>query len=247
MKKDLFDATQLILPILLILSAIFLSQINSVLSDGGSDIFKESLISLDKDQGSNNDQIVSIPSIPSFDQRLAGIDNNTVAGTSDNKIQPDLLKGIGSNKIPNQYIVVLKQNVHDSPEAAALHAKNQGAQILHIYEHAIRGFAIKIPNEKVLEAIKRNPNVDFVEQDMTVQAFSQNLPKGVNRIDADHSPTISGDGSGSVNTDIAILDTGIDLAHPDLSIYRKKTFVAGTTSANDDNGHGTHVAGIARS
>jgi subtilisin len=245
LKKDLFDGTQLILPILLILSAIFLSQINSVLSDGGSNIFKESLISLDKDQGSNNDQIVSIPSIPSFDQRLAGIDNNTVAGTSDNKIQPDLLKGIGSNKIPNQYIVVLKQNVHDSPEAAALHAKNQGAQILHIYEHAIRGFAIKISNEKVLEAIKRNPNVDFVEQDMTVQAFSQNLPKGVNRIDADHSPTISGDGSGSVNTDIAILDTGIDLAHPDLSIYRKKTFVAGTTSANDDNGHGTHVAGIA--
>jgi subtilisin len=84
-----------------------------------------------------------------------------------------------------------------------------------------------------------------VEQDMTVQAFSQNLPKGVNRIDADLSPTKSGDGSGSVNTDIAILDTGIDLAHTDLSIYRKKTFVVGTSSANDDNGHGTHVAGIA--
>jgi subtilisin len=48
-----------------------------------------------------------------------------------------------------------------------------------------------------------------------------------------------------VNADIAILDTGIQLSHPDLNVYRQKTFVSGTSSANDDNGHGTHVAGIA--
>ena len=46
-----------------------------------------------------------------------------------------------------------------------------------------------------------------------------------------------------VNVDIAIVDTGIDLTHPDLNVYREKTFVPNTTSANDDNGHGTHVAG----
>src|SRR5216117_170458 len=48
-----------------------------------------------------------------------------------------------------------------------------------------------------------------------------------------------------VNVDIAIIDTGIDLTHPDLNVYRNITFVTGTTTGNDDNGHGTHVAGIA--
>jgi subtilisin family serine protease len=59
------------------------------------------------------------------------------------------------------------------------------------------------------------------------------------------SSTKSGSGFGSVNADIAIIDTGIDLDHPDLFVHVQKTFVLGTTSANDDRGHGTHVAGIA--
>ena len=43
-----------------------------------------------------------------------------------------------------------------------------------------------------------------------------------------------------------IIDTGIDLDHPDLNVdvARSKSFVSGQTSAEDENGHGTHVAGI---
>jgi subtilisin family serine protease len=51
--------------------------------------------------------------------------------------------------------------------------------------------------------------------------------------------------NGSVDADIAILDTGISLTHPDLNVYKNATFVEGTTSGNDDNGHGSHVSGIA--
>lgn len=43
-----------------------------------------------------------------------------------------------------------------------------------------------------------------------------------------------------------IIDTGIDFDHPDLTvdITRSRSFVSGQISADDENGHGTHVAGI---
>jgi subtilisin family serine protease len=161
--------------------------------------------------------------------------------SSSNGTVAPLLENVGE-KIPNQYIVVLKNRLTSEVVAEA---KNRGASILNIYERVLNGFAIRVPNERVLEAIQRNPNIAFIEQDMQVQAFAQSLPRGVNRVDGDLSSTRSGNGGGSVNADIAILDTGIQISHPDLYVYRQKSFVSYTTSANDDNGHGTHVAGIA--
>jgi subtilisin family serine protease len=150
-----------------------------------------------------------------------------------------------SEKLQDRYIVVLKDDPSVDPEEQAGHAKNLGAEIQHVYKHAIKGFAITVPNIQALEGIKKNPNVSFIEEDQIVQAFAQTLPTGINRMDADLSSTLSGDGTGSVNVDIAIIDTGIDLTHPDLRVWDQKTYVFLTSNANDDNGHGTHVAGIA--
>ena len=49
--------------------------------------------------------------------------------------------------------------------------------------------------------------------------------------------------------DIVIVDTGVSLTHPDLSVYRSMSFVNGNLSSNPDftddkNGHGSHIAGI---
>jgi subtilisin len=54
-----------------------------------------------------------------------------------------------------------------------------------------------------------------------------------------------GYGNGSGKT-AWVIDTGIDFDHPDLSVdaARSKSFVTGVTTADDENGHGTHVAGI---
>jgi subtilisin family serine protease len=124
-------------------------------------------------------------------------------------------------------------------------AISMGARVPYIFNSVIHGFTVRVPNQQVINILAQDPRVAYIEQDQRVKAF-QTLPTGINRIDADLSPARSGDGSGSnVNVDIAILDTGIDLSHPDLNVYVQKTFVSGTSSANDDDGHGTHVAGIA--
>jgi subtilisin family serine protease len=72
----------------------------------------------------------------------------------------------------------------------------------------------------------------------------QTLPYGINRVDADISSTLAGNGSGAVtNVDIFIIDTGIG-SHTDLNRVQHVNF-AGDGNNNDCNGHGTHVAGTA--
>lgn len=149
-----------------------------------------------------------------------------------------------TNKIQGQYIIVLSDD-SDLPNEVGK-AKAKGAEILDTYEHSIKGFAIKVHNDRVIETLmENNPSILYIEPDYEMQTFSQSLPTGINRMDADLSSTASGNGAGSVNVDIAIIDTGIDLTHPDLNVYKQVTFVKGTKTGNDDNGHGTHVAGIA--
>ena len=43
---------------------------------------------------------------------------------------------------------------------------------------------------------------------------------------------------------VAVIDTGIDLQHSDLNVLGGATFVPRSISYDDDNGHGSHVAGI---
>jgi subtilisin family serine protease len=56
--------------------------------------------------------------------------------------------------------------------------------------------------------------------------------------------SINGSHPRAINAGIAIIDTGIDFTHPELNVYKQVSFVPGTSTANDDNGHGTAVAGI---
>jgi subtilisin family serine protease len=146
--------------------------------------------------------------------------------------------------IKDQYIVVLRDDVSDPRAVAQQHANANGLGVLQVYEHALKGYAAKIPPAR-LNAVRSDPRVEYVSEDFEVEAFAQTLPTGVDRIDGDLSSTASGTASGTnnvVNVDVAVIDTGIDRTHPDLNVVGGKNCSTGG-SYNDGNGHGTHVAG----
>jgi subtilisin family serine protease len=140
------------------------------------------------------------------------------------------------------YIVVLKDTANPSTVARA-HAGRFGARVGHVYRYALKGYSATLASDRVA-ALKADPNVAAVAPDLPVHTTAQTLPTGINRIDGELSSTVSGNGSGDVNVDIAIIDTGISTSHPELDVVGGTNCVGGS-SFSDDNGHGSHVAGIA--
>ncbi|HZE77007.1 MAG TPA: protease inhibitor I9 family protein [Nitrososphaeraceae archaeon] len=69
-----------------------------------------------------------------------------------------------NDTVPNEYIVVLKDNTTDTPASIAKELQTKGTTVLHIYEHAIKGFAIKIGNQTELNNLKNDSRVAYIEQ-----------------------------------------------------------------------------------
>jgi len=113
-------------------------------------------------------------------------------------------------------------------------------------DQSVRGtYSIITTQESNVEDLKTNDQVDSVETDIPVKMFADTIDWGITRVGASEVwDYASGDG-----ISVAIIDTGIQLNHPDLNvnILSGYDFVNNDTSANDDNGHGTHVAGIVAS
>lgn len=117
----------------------------------------------------------------------------------------------------------------------------QGFRADHVYSAALRGFAAKLTAEQI-KAMEDNPLVSYVEEDVIMTIQQQSLPYGINRVDADISSTVAGNGSGSVtNVRVFVIDTGVG-THTDLNRVNHVNFT-GDGNNNDCNGHGTHVAG----
>ena len=160
--------------------------------------------------------------------------------------------------IPNTYIITLKdEGFSMSVDAVVADIQRSygipQTEIQQIYSAALKGFAVRITDEQ-LAALQLDKRVAAIEQDKVVnlepyetkyspekspnQLQSQSTDWGVTRVGG------AGNGVGKVAW---IIDTGIDLTHPDLTVDvgRSKSFLSGKDgkTANDGNGHGTHVAG----
>jgi subtilisin family serine protease len=143
--------------------------------------------------------------------------------------------------IPGRYIVVLNDSVSAPGQVASEHANENAAQVGFVYRHAIKGYSAVIP-ENQLGDIANDSRVDYVEPDGVARAVDQTLPWGIDKMDADLSSTLAGNGSGAVtNVNAYIIDSGIDARHADLNVVGHVNFAGGKNT--DCNGHGTHVAG----
>jgi subtilisin family serine protease len=141
---------------------------------------------------------------------------------------------------PERYIVVLKDGVSDSAEVASQQSRQHGASVGFVYGHALKGYSATIPSERVA-ALRADSRVAYVVPDGVASAVAQTLPWGINKIDADTSSTLAGNGSGAVtNVNAYVIDSGIAV-HPDLNLVGHVNFANGKNT--DCNGHGTHVAG----
>ena len=149
----------------------------------------------------------------------------------------------------DSWIVTLVDEADAAGEAPGLAQAAGGASAL-VYRHALNGFQFK-GSALAAAALERNPRVASVHADSAVY-LTETLPFGVERVyayDPGGSDGAYQQGFRGNGARIAILDTGIDLDHPDLvasiDAGLGKNCVNTTLPPNDGYGHGTHVAGTA--
>jgi subtilisin family serine protease len=171
-----------------------------------------------------------------------------VVGCQDNRLSaPETPAAARSANAP-VYLVTFRDGV-DVDAAAADLARGNGFAIRHLRHFAARGFSAVIPDAR-LDEVSNDPRVAMVERDGPVSLIfpvegqarpgggggstGQTTPWGISRVGG------FADGTGKTAW---IIDSGIDMTHPDLNTSRAcHTYFAGTSPA-DGNGHGTHVAG----
>lgn len=175
-------------------------------------------------------------------------------------------KGIGTKEIPipENLLTKAQQNpdaiqrviitFSKKPEGYKQFTQSLGGRMIHDYD-IIEGIAITLPG-RAIERLKELKNLASIQEDRKVHAF---LTESVPLINADDVWALGYNGSGKT---VCVVDTGIDYNHPALTgkvvaqkCYCYKPGAKGCcpnnldedNNAMDDNGHGTHCAGIVAS
>jgi subtilisin len=95
------------------------------------------------------------------------------------------------------------------------------------------------------QQLVNHPSITFIEQDKPVVMEEQQIDQRIYQLNYPTPQELESENYYTGNgIKVGILDTGIDTNHEDLTVSGGISFVQDITSYNDDNGHGTHVAGI---
>ena len=161
--------------------------------------------------------------------------------------------------IEDAYIITLNESTAEPPGSST----NSSARIAALSEKLLdkyhldsrlikttfsgrkNGFSATLTKEQVW-ILQRESSVELVEPDRIVSICSCVDVVAPSSVTWSVRKTGYGNGENFQEKTVWIIDTGIDLDHPDLNIdtQRSLSFISGQTSADDNNGHGTHVAGI---
>ncbi len=147
------------------------------------------------------------------------------------------------------WIVVLDDSAGDVTNVAAILTNAFGGEVGYTYEHALEGFSVSMTATEA-RALAASPLVSFVEPVTKVTVANQSEPTGFQRIRAGENPDLAIGTGVTVDVDVAVLDTGVDFDHPDLNVVGGVSCASRTNAAvcvpggEDDQYHGTHVAGI---
>jgi subtilisin len=156
------------------------------------------------------------------------------------------LPAVAAADTARPYIVVFERSSAPAARVATREiVADQDLTTTQRYDDAVHGFAAKLDSGDVRE-LKNDPRVAEVVPDKPVRALGlvplasgDNIPTGVRRVGAATASTVHQ----ASTANVAVIDTGVDLTHPDINAVAGTNCV-GSGAPNDDNGHGTHVAGI---
>ncbi|MEJ9315039.1 S8 family peptidase [Priestia megaterium] len=148
-----------------------------------------------------------------------------------------------------QIIVKFKEDVCEETQLK-IHHKHKCTILDHNKELDFQVLHSKRDINTLIKIYNKLEEVEYAEPNHMLKAFYtsndpffayQYGPQKVQAPDAWDVTTSNG------NIKIAIIDTGVQLNHPELAIklWPGYNFVEGNLNPNDGNGHGTHVAGIA--
>lgn len=169
----------------------------------------------------------------------------------------------GQENAPARKIVVFQKDISDADQAAII-ADVQG---IRLSKMQTRNFSVVQLGQAAAEKLAKHEGVLRVDDDIIVEALeasssnvaqkskggssgsgsssqpAQVLPWGIDRIDAEQVWPLGARGAG---VNVGVIDTGISVSHPDLATHIQGgvSEVRYTKNYNDDNGHGSHVAGI---
>ncbi|MEV8020934.1 S8 family peptidase [Streptomyces sp. NPDC086554] len=159
--------------------------------------------------------------------------------------------GAGSaDAVKGSYIVTLKQNsgLKAASDAGKDLIAEHGGSVNKTFKSALNGYTASLSATEA-RRLAADPAVASVEQNRTVRADATqtSAPWGLDRIDQTSLP-LSGtytypDTAGSGVT-AYVIDTGVRITHSEISGHAVNGYdaVDGDNTAQDGNGHGTHVA-----